>query len=204
MLAVAHIPQRINVRGFDPRPEERLPRVVAASWGKGDPQKDAITIVYVDENGTLRDNFKLDNLVDDENKDLFTDLVSRREPAVVVVGGLSINTTGLVGLIKQVLARGSDAADTAGAWGDPPESSKQAVPVIYAYDEVARMYQHSKRADEEFSALSLIAKYCVGIARYTQSPLNEYAALREDLAALTLDDEFQNLVRSYFIYLCRC
>ena len=58
---------------------------------------------------------------------------------------------------------------------------------------VARMYQHSKRAKEEFSALTLTAKYCVGIARYTQSPVNEFAALGEDLAALTLDDEIQNM-----------
>jgi transcription elongation factor SPT6 len=72
--------------------------------------------------------------------------------------------------------------------GQPPEfesANHQAfeIPVIYINDEVARIYQHSKRAANEFSALSVTAKYCVGLARYTQSPLNEYAALGSDITA---------------------
>jgi transcription elongation factor SPT6 len=160
------------------------------SWGKGDPQKDAVTAIYLDENGVLRENLKLDNLLDTQNKDHFLDLIARREPAVIVVGGLSIRTTELVQGIGKLF---KEQSGVDGGFGNDLDSSKP--PVIYAYDEVARMYQHSKRAIEEFSALSLTAKYCVGIGRYVQSPINEYAALGEDLAALTLDDEFQNLVR---------
>jgi transcription elongation factor SPT6 len=128
--------------------------------------------------------------LDAQNQDLFLDLITRREPAVVVVGGLSIRTTELVQDIKKVLLK----QETEARGYENGFGSSASTPIIYAYDEVARMYQHSKRANEEFSALSLTAKYCVGIARYTQSPINEYAALGEDLAALTLDDEFQNLV----------
>jgi hypothetical protein len=47
---------------------------------------------------------------------------------------------------------------------------------------------------EEFSALSPTAKYCVGLARYTQSPLNEYAALGTDITAISFDEDVQLLV----------
>ena len=67
-------------------------------------------------------------------------------------------------------------------------------PVIYVRDEVARIYQHSKRGEDEFAALPAIARYCVGLARYVQSPLNEYAALGSDIAAISLLDDDQHLV----------
>ena len=101
--------QRINVKGFKHPQEDRLPRVVSVSWGNGDPQKDVITAVYLDENGILRDNLKLDNLLDAQNQDLFLDLIARREPAVVVVGGLSIRTTELVQVINALLKRDAEA-----------------------------------------------------------------------------------------------
>jgi len=68
------------------------------------------------------------------------------------------------------------------------------IPVIYVHDNVARIYQHSHRMAEEFSALSPIAKYCVGLARYVQSPLNEFAALGSDITAIAFNEEHQNLV----------
>ncbi|KAH8833649.1 transcription elongation factor Spt6 [Flagelloscypha sp. PMI_526] len=51
------------------------------------------------------------------------------------------------------------------------------IPVIYTHDDVARLYQHSPKADAEFSTLPTIAKYCVGLARYVQNPLIEFANL---------------------------
>jgi transcription elongation factor SPT6 len=47
--------------------------VLAISSGKGDPQKDAITLVFLDEAGRLREHTKIDNLVDHELKDEFID-----------------------------------------------------------------------------------------------------------------------------------
>ncbi|CCO27990.1 Transcription elongation factor SPT6 AltName: Full=Chromatin elongation factor SPT6 [Rhizoctonia solani AG-1 IB] len=64
---------------------------------------------------------------------------------------------------------------------------------MYGHDEVARIYQHSARAEAEFSALPLVARYCVSLARYVQNPLNEYAALGSDLTAVTFT-EAQNLI----------
>ncbi|KAG8713489.1 Transcription elongation factor spt6 [Ceratobasidium sp. 423] len=65
--------------------------------------------------------------------------------------------------------------------------------LMYGHDEVARIYQHSPRAENEFSALPLVARYCVSLARYVQNPLNEYAALGSDLTAITFT-EAQHLI----------
>ena len=58
------------------------------------------------------------------------------------------------------------------------------IPAIYMHDDsdAARIYHHSKRAAEKFSALSSNAKYYMGllVARYAQSPFNEFAALGPD------------------------
>lgn len=168
-----------------------IPSVLAISWGKGDPHKDAITLVLIDEAGRLREHTKLDNLVDQELKDEFLDMLSRRKPDVIVIGGFSMATTKLAGRVKEVL-RG-ESSD--GMPDSVPVSNGPAfdIPVIYVFDEVARIYQHSKRATDEFSALSPTAKYCVGLARYTQSPLLEYAALGSDISAISFDED-QHLV----------
>lgn len=165
--------------------------VLAISWGKGDPHKDAITLVFVDEAGRLREHTKVDNLVDQEMRDEFADLLSRRKPDVIVIGGFSMATTKLVQRVKAIL-RGEQLGEE--GW-EPTPSNEQAfdIPVIYIFDEVARIYQHSKRAADEFSALSPTAKYCVGLARYTQSPLVEYAALGSDITAISFDED-QRLV----------
>ena len=67
-------------------------------------------------------------------------------------------------------------------------------------DDVARLFQHSKRAEDEFSFLPLISRYCMGLARYTQSPLNEFAALGPDITAVMFDDESQHLVSYEDVY----
>lgn len=64
--------------------------------------------------------------------------------------------------------------------------------VICVNDEVARIYQHSKHA-EEYMRPSLSARSCVELARYIHISLNKYAALGPDLTVITFDDT-QNLV----------
>jgi transcription elongation factor SPT6 len=163
-----------------------VPAVMALSWGKGDPQKDAISIVFLDDSGRLREHTQLDNLVDDVNKTDLENLIKRRRPDVIVVGGFSIATANLSHRVKELLR----PADTTGDFGS---SDSPSIDVVYVYDEVARIYQHSKRAEEEFSALSPLAKYCVGLARYVQSPLNEYAALGSDITAITFNEDYQQM-----------
>ncbi|KAG6814391.1 hypothetical protein H0H92_010977 [Tricholoma furcatifolium] len=182
-----HFRKRIDVAPFR-TPEtptgDLAASVLAMSWGKGDPHKDAITMVFVDEEGRMREHSKVDNLSDPEMVDEFFDILRRRKPNVIVIGGFSVATFKLSTLVKQRIA---------GGVGDTNRETF-AIPVAYVHDDVARIYQHSKRANDEFSLLSTTAKYCIGLARYMQSPLNEYAALGSDITAVAFDDEDQHLV----------
>jgi transcription elongation factor SPT6 len=67
------------------------------------------------------------------------------------------------------------------------------LPVVFVNDEVARLYQNSERAQAEFAELSPVERYCVGLARHVQDPLCEYAALGNDITALSFDPD-QRLV----------
>ncbi|KAI0647073.1 transcription elongation factor Spt6 [Trametes meyenii] len=180
--------ERIDVAPYTPPSLKRgdVPSVLAMSWGKGDPHKDSIAIVFLDEAGRLREHTKLNNLVDVENQDEFLDIIKRRRPDTIAISGFSITTPKLSRRVKELL----DSAKNSGDRSDELPS----IPVIYVHDEVARIYQHSQRAEEEFSALTSIGKYCIGLARYAQSPLNEYAALGPDITAITFEEEFQQLI----------
>lgn len=169
--------------------------VLAISWGKGDPHKDAITLVFVDEAGRMREHTKIDNLYDTEMVDEFVDLIKRRRPSVIVIGGFSVATLKLTHLVKKIIDGPNTQQEGPNGWGNPdPTHGPFDIPVTYVHDDVARMYQHSKRAEAEFSALSPTAKYCVGLARYIQSPLNEFAALGADITAIAFEEEDQHLV----------
>src|SRR5687768_5857956 len=80
--------------------------VLAISWGKGDPHKDAITLVFVDEARRMREHTKIDNLQDSEMVDEFMDLIKRRKPDVIVIGGFSIATLKLANRVKYLVKTG--------------------------------------------------------------------------------------------------
>jgi len=148
-------------------------------------------MVFLDEGGRMRENTKIDNLHDTDSQDEFIDLLRRRRPEVIAIGGFSISTLKLANRVKEML-RGTSAAATEGAWGASTQPEFD-IPVVYVHDDVARLYYNSKRAGQEFSTISPTARYCIGLARYTQSPLNEFAALGSDITAISLIPE-QTLV----------
>ena len=167
--------------------------VLAVSWGKGDPKTDQVHAVFLDEAGRQRDAIAVDNLTEDVCKDELVELVKRRKPDVIVVGGLTMQTTKLMQSLKELISKAfGDPSES--VWGDERNDQSQAPPVIYVQDEVARIFRRSKRAEEDIPTLTLTGRYCAGLARFTQSPLNEYAALGHDLTAITFDEEAQPLV----------
>lgn len=173
------------------------PSVLAVSWGKGDPKQDAISVVFLDEEGRLRDHTQFDNLVDTEYQDEFKDLLRRRRPDLVVIGGFSMATAKLSQRVKELIRPRLNEN------GEPSaEEQRNETPIIYMHDAVARLYRNSDRASEEFPALGPVQRYCVGLARYAQSPLNEYAALGPDIVAITFDDGDQHSVR--ISWWCTC
>ena len=169
---------------------------MAVSWGHGDPKKDSIAVAFLDDEGRLREHAMFDNLQEQQMQNEFHNILKRREPDLVVIGGFSAQTHRLYDQIR-VIAR--DPGYLASISEDDQmrergEDEPISVPVRYIIDEVARLFQHSKRAEDEFGALPVLTRYCIGLARYAQSPLNEYAALGADMIAVTFDDEGQHLV----------
>ena len=192
-----------------------IPSVLAISHGAGDPKRDSVIAVFTDQEGHLREYLKLDTLhpehhqeedyqgPDTKDREALADLLRRRRPQVIVVGGFSPSTKGLMGDVQIVANKVSEGILTDKLDVDDDEwKSDDNLKALarfethFVYDDVARIYQNSKRATTEFPDLPLLGKYCVGLARYAQSPLNEYAALGSDLTALTYDPN-QKLVRSF-------
>ena len=179
-----------------------VPSVLAISSGRGDPKRDSVVGVFLDSDGHFREHIKIDNLFepDEEQANQFAELLKRRRPQVVVVGGYTPATTQLLTNIRNFAARVTEELLEEGIEDDseydegfPPDAvaerkrNRASFESTYIYDDVARIYQNSSRATLEFPDLSTLGKYCVGLARYAQSPLNEYAALGPDINALSFD-----------------
>ncbi|OAQ35444.1 transcription elongation factor Spt6 [Linnemannia elongata AG-77] len=142
-------------------------RVVAISHGAGS-SKDAIQVAFVDDKGKFMDHMKIDNLRDEKSQKDLIDFLDRRRPDVIVVGGFTVNTRRLVEQVEKVV-------------GDLRELRGDDISVIMTNDEVARLYQHSKAAQEDHPEANPLTRYCISLARLIQNPMNEYAALGRDL-----------------------
>lgn len=175
---------------------------MAISWGEGDPKRDVISVICLDSEGRLREQGNFDNLKEKDKENEFIGIVKRRKIDVIVIGGFNANSHRLAELVKALVLDPDWKAEQqkAGKPGveqggfDARESLDKPVYVKFVPDAVARIFQHSKRATEDFSTLSTTGRYCVGLARYAQSPLNEYAALGQDITAITFDQDVQQLV----------
>lgn len=187
--------------GFD---KGTKPNVLALSFGKGDFDS-AVVGVFVRDSGKIDEFFKSDNNPsrDRESEEKFSGQLREffdrnlrnRKPDVIVVSGYSATTKRLFDIVKNfvvknnLLANVEDLSDVA----EPP-----LVPVIWGQDETARLYQNSERALIELSDKPTLVKYCVGLARYVQSPLMEYVSLKDDILSLSFY-EHQKLISNDMI-----
>ena len=146
------------------------PRVVSISHGPG-TAKDAIQVAFVDDKGKFADHKKIDSLRDPKSQKDLLDFLDNRRPDVVVVGGFTVMTRRLLEQVEKV------AADLRELRGDD-------LSVIMINDEVARLYQNSKRAAEDHPEANPLTRYCISLARLVQNPMNEYAALGRDLISI--------------------
>ncbi|KZO90969.1 hypothetical protein CALVIDRAFT_568641 [Calocera viscosa TUFC12733] len=184
--------------------------IITLSVGKGEPQE-AIVAVYVDEDGRMREHTEFDNLHDESMQEEFRAFVRRPKPDVVGITGFSTHTMRIMEDVRKVVGDPtalelSDVADGAGGansgwsgndgvWGsrggaNGASAEEEKYPNFsYVPNEVARRYQNSTRTAQEFGSFSVIARHCICLARYVQNPLNEYAALGEDISIVKSDDE---------------
>ena len=189
----------------------QTPSIVAISNGAGDPMIDSTYVVWMDNEGRFREHLKLDSLrqppahgnMNNEKADAcreqLAEFLKKVSPDAVVVGGTSSRT---FDLYQDILSITDKTTNVKIVDPNPPveEYGHPKLPILFVNDSAARLYQHSKRGSEELPDLPIVARYCVGIARFAQSPVNEYAALGNDAVSLTYDSD-QRYVR---VLICVC
>ncbi|KAF2093847.1 transcription elongation factor Spt6 [Rhizodiscina lignyota] len=175
------------------------PRCITLSSGQGISGRDAICWVYVEEDGRCLENGKFSDLrlgnsdkhlPDGKNVQEFVDLVSRRKPDVIGVSGFSVETRKLYKDIQDIIEKfdlrsNEFEADDEDGVGTKARSEK--VEVLIVNDEVARLYHTSDRAAIEYPSYPPLTRYCIALAKYMQSPLLEYAALKKDIISISFD-----------------
>lgn len=170
-----------------------LPRVLALSNGAGN-RADAICWAYLEESGRVLENGKFTDLrlgnqekYIEQGKDVkaFVELVERRKPDVVAVGGWSVETRRLYKDLQDII----ENADLKGTPYEDDDDREISDPleVVIANDEVARLYHTSDRANVDYPGLAPLTKYAIALAKYMQNPMKEYAALGRDINSISFD-----------------
>ena len=171
-----------------------VPRVLAISNGAGAFAKEAVCWAWVEEDGRVLENGKFTDLFlgdpdrgqeDGPHVKALVNLVERRKPDVIGLSGHSADTRKLYKLIEEIIER----KDLRGAEYEDEDGIERTdkLDLVIVNDEVARLYQTSQRAMMEHPGFAPLTRYCVGLAKYLQSPLKEYAALAKDIISITLD-----------------
>jgi transcription elongation factor SPT6 len=160
----------LNSRPWDSEELERVPNIFAISCGSGDP-KAASFGALIKGDGTLVDHIKLSSIhgknLEAKQKDLDKleeFLKSSREVDVIAVSGWGIP----VRLFFEEIRRISDGI---------VDQSGRSKPVIMVKDDIARLYQNSKRGEAEFPGFPSLLKYVISLGRFVQEPLLEIASL---------------------------
>ncbi len=150
-------------------------RVLAISCGDGDFKQPAVG-VWLDETGAVLDHIKLNHLhgrnrdakIEDHEKLVKFMEKYDAKPDIVAVAGWTVATKSMMAEVQTTVQTFNSNKNL---FGDA------AVPVILARDDIARIYQNSKRAQEEFPAYMPLLRYCICVARQIQDPLYEYGCL---------------------------
>lgn len=181
--------------GFD---KGTKPNVLALSIGKGDFDN-AVVGAFVRDSGKVDELFKSDvNPIRDREseesfkgqlKEFFDKSLKYNKPDVIVISGFNATAKRLFDAVKSFVADNNITVNTE----ELQDQANVNLPVIWGQDETARLFQNSERATIELSDKPTLVKYCIGLARYVQSPLLEYVSLGEDILSLSFH-QFQKLL----------
>ncbi len=199
------------------------PSVLALTNGKADI-RDAVMAVMLDDDGNIRTQTKYDNLKDQGDRAAFLELIARRTPRVVVIGGMSVQTAKLrddvaAALREHAIRNSGENPPIQDAYGSHEEFvaaladfdqrlGPTLIPLIFVSDATAKIYMMSEEAEKEHPSLPSNGRYALALARYTQNPLNAYCKLGRQIASVTFMEHHQKLVSGlrlcHTISLIRC
>lgn len=198
------------MRPFSPKDGGEVPSVLALSNGRGDI-RDAVIAVLLDKRGNILVQTKFDNLRDEADRESFMDLVIKKNPDVVTVGGMSVHTARVRDDAKKALqlvaARSiNESAPDSQMYSSQDEYNDAVqlfedrirpflVPLIMPPDATARLFMDSDEAKSEYPTLPPSGRYALAMARYTQNPLNSYARFGKKMLDMTFMEHHQRLVR---------
>ncbi|KAJ3133972.1 Transcription elongation factor spt6 [Physocladia obscura] len=156
-------------------------RVMAITWGDGDPLTAAFA-VCIDESGRVSSLTKLSSMHMREQKlkdhDVILSKLREFQIEVVVVGGTTISTkTRLLPDLVEVIKRINDDHDSSSDRRRYRRSEFVVPEVTMIEDDVARLVMNSKRYAKEFPDYPPWARYCVSLARRVQDTTFELATL---------------------------
>lgn len=173
-------------------------RVLALTNGEG--KKDsAVIAIAMDFDGTIEEHIKFDeNIKDAEFERKLLVLIDRFKPEVIAVSGYNVNCTQLKKRVEEIVKNNNKTTFSEEDEYNKTDVSSNEVelPVIYVTNETARMFEYSDRANEEFSDKAVVAKFCIGIARYVQNPLLEYISLGDSITSIQIN-KHQNLLAEH-------
>ncbi|KAH0835358.1 hypothetical protein AYO21_01575 [Fonsecaea monophora] len=177
-----------------------IPRVLAMTNGGGTVGRDPIYWAYVSDEGRVLEHGQYKELgpgnrergiPDGKDVDALLEVIRRREPEVIAVSGWCPDTRKLLANLTTLVSnhdlRGATYTD------DDDQDRSDLLDVILVNDEVARMSKSGDRMKADNPGVPEMALYCVGLARYMQSPLKEYAALGRDIVSINFHSA-QNLL----------
>ncbi|WVQ78460.1 transcription elongation factor SPT6 [Cryptococcus sp. DSM 104549] len=206
----AELELRVNVRPYASRGMEQgeTPSVLAITNGRGD-RTDAVMAVMVDDEGNIRTQTKFDNLRDEAERESFIELLDKRKPRVVVIGGFSVQTAKLrddaVQAIRTHATRALGEAPPSSERYSPEEFASvlaayeeklqvHQIPLAFVSDATARLYMASEEAEKEHPNLPINGRFALGLARYTQNPLNAYCKMGRQITSVTFMEHHQKLI----------
>lgn len=164
----------------------------------------------LDQQGNIRNQTKFDNLKEPENRAAFIELIDRRQPKVIVIGGLSVQTARLrddatLALREMAIRKLGENPPVSEAYGDHQQFvdsmamfdqrlAEHMLPLVFVNDATARLYMQSEEAERENPSLPLNGRYALALARYAQNPLNSYCKLGRQISSVTFMEHHQKMV----------
>lgn len=161
----------------------------------GDGKRDsAVIAIAMDFDGTISHHIKFDESIrEPEFERKLVSLIGRFKPEVVAISGYNVNTSHLKKRVEEIVRTNDKKAIaeeedeySKKEENDQDEETEVNLPVIYVPNETARLFEYSDSANAEFSDKPVIAKFCIGIARYVQNPLLEYISLGDSITSIPI------------------